>query len=158
MKIFETNEEIVELAENCFNATGLPQMGMNLKIMSVVKGKDVLKVGRANATTEFLTKNSDIITLYVYEEAFERLSDEFKLKLMEGVLSNVSYDTEKDKLVVDNSRYGELLRMKRKYPNYCEMIETAVMVIDQIAEEEKQRKEEEKARKAEEKALKKRNN
>jgi len=158
MKIYETSADIAELCQAKWEETSLPQMGMNLKIMSVVKGKDVLKVGRANATTEFLTKNSDIITLYVYEEAFERLSDEFKLKLMEGVLSNVSYDTEKDKLVVDNSRYGELLRMKRKYPNYCEIIETSVMVIDQIAEEERQRKEEEKARKAEERALNKRNN
>ena len=158
MKIFETSADIIELANTKFDETGMPQMGMNLKVMSVTKSKDVLKVGRANATTEFLTKNSDIITLYVYEDAFDRLSDEFKGKLMEGVLSNVSYDTEKDKLLVDNSRYGELIRMRRKYPSYVDIIETATMVIEQIAEEEKQRKEEEKLRKAEEKAAKKRNN
>ena len=158
MKIYETSADIAELCQAKWEETSLPQMGMNLKVMSVTKSKDVLKVGRANATTEFLTKNSDIITLYVYEDAFDRLSDEFKEKLMEGVLSNVSYDTEKDKLLVDNSRYGELIRMRRKYPSYVDIIETATMVIEQIAEEEKQRKEEEKLRKAEERAAKKRNN
>lgn len=157
-KIFETSKDIAELAFDKFEQTNLSPMGMNLKVMSVTKSKDVLKIGRANATTEFLTKKSDMITLYIYEDAFERLSDDFKEKLMEGVLSNVSFDTEKDKLLVDNSRYGEFIRMRRKYPNYGDIIETATMVIEQIAEEEKQKKEEEKLRRAEERAANKRNN
>lgn len=158
MKLFETSSDISELIENEFENTELASLGIILKIMSVTKAKDVLKLSRANATTEFLTKNSDILTLYVYEEAFDRLSDEYKQRLAEGVLSNASYDTEKEKLTVDNSRYGEFIRMRRKYANYGDIIETATMLIEQIAEEEKQRKEEEKLRKAEEKALKRRNN
>lgn len=154
-KIFQTSDDIVELAENVFESTGLPQLGINLKIMSLTKAKDVLKVSKANATTEFLTKNTDIVTLYVYEEAFDRLSDEQKIKLMEGVLSNVSYDTEKEKLNIDNSRYGEAIRMRRKYPNYGDIIETSMMVIDEIQEEENQRKEEEKGRKEAERAARK---
>ena len=92
-KIFQTSDDIVDLADEIFSMTGLPQLGINLKVMSLTKSKDVLKVSKANATTEFLTKNSDMVTLYVYEEAFDRLNDEQKRKLMEGVLSNVSYDT-----------------------------------------------------------------
>lgn len=148
-KIFETSQDIAELAHSKFEDTGLPQMGMNLKVMSLTKAKDILKVGRANATTEFLTNKSDIVTLFIYEEAFDRLSDEMKSKLMEGALSNVSYDTEKDKLLIDNTKYGEFIRMRRKYVDYGDIIETSTLVIEQIAEEEKQRKEEEKARKAE---------
>lgn len=158
MKLFETASDIVELANNKFEETSLPQMGINLKVISITKAKDILKAARANATTEFLTKNRDVITLFVYEEAFERLTDEMKEKLMEGVLSNVSYDMEKDKLNVDNSKYGEFIRMRRKYADYGDVIETSVMVIEQIIEEEKQRKEEEKMRKAEERATRKRNN
>lgn len=91
----------------------------------------------------------------MYEEAFDRLNDEQKRKLMEGVLSNVSYDTEKEKLNIDNSRYGEAIRMRRKYSDYGDIIETSVLVIEEIQEEEKQRKEEEKERKAAERAARK---
>lgn len=155
MKIFETAEDIVELAENEFEKTGMYALGINFKIMSVTKAKDVLKVSRANATTEFLTKKKDIVTLYVYEDAFDRLSDEYKQKLMEGVFSNVSYDTEKDRLILDSSRYGEFIRMRKKYANYGDILEAASIVMDEIQEEEKQKKEEERERKAASRASKK---
>ena len=87
-------------------------------------------------------------TLIIYEEALDRLSDEYKSKLIEGALSTVSYDTEKGKLNVDNSRYGELFQMRRKYPNYQDMLEAADLAIKQIADEEKEKKEAEKAARA----------
>lgn len=147
MKIFETAEEIKDLAYDKFEETGLSSLGINLKVMSVTSAKEVLKVSRANATTEFLTNDRDIVTLFVFEEAFDKLSDEQKSVLMEGVLSNVSFDTEKDKLNVDSTRYGELIRMRKKYANYCDTIETSIMMIEELAEEERQRKEEEKLNK-----------
>ena len=148
-KLFETSEDIVELAESKFEETGLAQIGINLRIMSVSNAKDILKISRAKATTEYLTNSDDLITLFVFEQAFDRLSDEQKNLLMEGVFSNVAYDTEKDKLIVDNSRYGEFIRMRRKYENYGDIIEVSTMMIEEIAEEEKRRKEEEKLAKKE---------
>ena len=154
-KIFETSQDIAELAQNKFDETPLSDLGINLKILSTTKSKSILKVSRANATTQFLT-NKDVI-LIIYEEAFDRLSDEFKNKLMEGAISNVSYDTEKDKLNVEGDIAKEMFRMRRKYENYVDAMETAYLVIQQIEDEEKERKEAEKQRKAEERAAKKRN-
>ena len=65
-----------------------------------------------------------------------------------------SYDTEKDKLNVEGDIAKEMFRMRRKYDNYVDILESAYIAIEQIEEEEKQRKEEEKARKAEERAAK----
>ena len=155
-KLFETSKDIAELAQDKFEDTGLAQMGISLKLLSTPKAKTVLKISRANATTNFLTKN-DIILL-VYEEAFDRLPDAAKSVLMEGVLSNVSYDTDKDRLNVDNDIAREIFRMRRKYDDYVDMLETAYMLIEQIEDEERRRKEEEKLKKAEERAAKKRNN
>jgi hypothetical protein len=154
-KIFETSQDIAELAQDKFEETGLPQMGINLKVLSITKSKNVLKVSRANATTHFLT-DKDVI-LIVYEEAFDRLSDEFKNKLMEGAISNISYDTEKDKLNVENDIAKDMFRMRRQHENYVDVVETSYLVVEQIEDEEKRRKEEEKLRKAEERAAKKRN-
>ena len=39
-KIFETDAEIVDLAETVYGETGLAQMGFTLKVMSVTKSKD----------------------------------------------------------------------------------------------------------------------
>ena len=156
MKIFETSKDIIELAEKKFWETSLAQLGVNLKILSVTKSKNVLKISRASAITQALTKKDVILT--VYEEAFDRLSDEFKEKLIEGAISNIAYDTEKDKLSVESDIAKELFRMRKKYQNYVDIVETSYLVIEQIEEEEKQRKEEEKMRKAEARAAKKKNN
>ena len=93
-KFFETSADIAELAQDKFEDTGLAQMGIELKVISVTKAKNVLKASKAGATIQYLTKKDAI--LIVYEEVFDRLSDEYKEKLMEGALSNISYDTEKD--------------------------------------------------------------
>jgi hypothetical protein len=146
-KLFKTSEDIVQMAEDKFEETSLPQIGINLKVISMTKANEVLKVSKASATTEFLTKSSDMVTLFVYEDAFDRLTDEQKYKLMEGALSNISFDSEKDKLNVDNSRYGEFIRMRRKYEDYGDIIEESIMVIEQLADEEKRAKEEERAAK-----------
>lgn len=155
MKFFETSTDIAELAQSKFEDTGLAQMGINLKVMSVTKAKNVLKVAKAGATVQYLT-NKDAF-LVIYEDAFDRLSDEMKDKLMTGALSNISYDHEKDKLLVETDIAKEIFRMRRHYENYVDIMEASYAVIEQIEDEEKRRKEEEKLKKAEEKAAKKRN-
>jgi hypothetical protein len=120
-------------------------MGIELKVISVTKAKNVLKASKAGATIQYLTKKDAI--LIVYEEVFDRLSDEYKEKLMEGALSNISYDTEKDKLNVETDIAKEIFRMRQKYENYVDMVEASYIVAQQIEDEEKQRKEEMKAAK-----------
>ena len=145
-KLFETSADIAELAQSKFEETGLPQMGIELKLMSITKSKNVLKASKAGATVQYLTKKDAF--LVIYEEAFDRLSDEFKEKLLEGALSNISYDTEKDKLNVESDVAKEMFRMRRKYENYVDIMEASYLVIAQIEDEERQKKEEEKALKA----------
>jgi len=153
-KIFETSKEFLELAQSKFEDAGLMHT-VSLRVLSTKKSKNVLKVSRANAILNGVTQ--DDVVLVIYEEALDRLSDEFKEKLMEGVFSNVSYDSEKDKVIVENDIAKEIFRMRRKYENYVDILETAYVAMEQIEEEEKQRKEEEKARKAEERAAKRNN-
>lgn len=156
MKFFKTSEDIAEQIQDIFENTGLPQIGINLKIISTTKAKNALKASKASATVQYLT-NKDVI-LTVYEEAFDRLGDEYKVKLIEGALSNITYDDERDKVAVEGDIAKEIFRMRRKYENYLDILEASYIVINQIEEEEKERKEAEKMRKAEERAAKKKNN
>lgn len=145
-KFFETSQDIAELVQSKWENTGLSQMGIELKLISVTKAKNVLKASKAGATINYLTKKDAF--LIIYEEAFDRLSDEYKERIIEGALSNISYDTDKDKLNVETDIAKELFRMRRKYENYIDIMETSYLVINQIEEEEKERKEAEKAQKA----------
>lgn len=154
-KFFETSQDIAELVQSKWEETGLAQMGIELKLISVTKAKNVLKASKAGATINYLTKKDAF--LIIYEEAFDRLSDEYKEKIIEGALSNISYDTDKDKLNVETDIAKELFRMRRKYENYVDIMEASYLVINQIEEEEKERKEAEKAQKAAAREAKKKN-
>jgi hypothetical protein len=142
------------LARAKFEDAGLVHT-VGLRVLSTKKAKNVLKVLRANAIVHGVTK--DDVVLIIYEEAFDRLPEEYKEKLMEGVFSNVSYDADKDRLNVESDIAKEMFRMRRKYENYVDIVETSYIAVEQIEEEEKQRKEEEKLRKAEERAARRRN-
>ena len=154
-KFFETSQNIAELVQSKWENTGLAQMGIELKLISVTKAKNVLKASKAGATINYLTKKDAF--LIIYEEAFDRLSDEYKERILEGALSNISYDTDKDKLNVETDIAKELFRMRRKYENYVDIMEASYLVINQIEEEEKERKEAEKAQKAAAREAKKKN-
>lgn len=154
-KLFETSEDIKKLAQEKWEDTGLAQLGIDLKVISITKAKNVLKASKAGATINYLTKKDAF--LIIYEEAFDRLSDEYKEKLLEGALSNISYDTEKDKLNVEGDIAKEIFRMRRAYANYTDIMEASYAVIEEIEDEERRKKEEEKLKKAEERAAKKRN-
>ena len=152
-KFFETSADIAELCQSKWEETGLAQMGIELKLLSVTKAKNVLKATKAGATINYLTKKDAF--LIIYEEAFDRLSDEYQEKLLEGALSNISYDTEKDKLNVEGDIAKEIFRMRRAYANYTDIMEASYAVIEEIEDEERRRKEEEKLKKAEERLAKK---
>lgn len=154
-KFFETSQDIAELVQSKWENTGLAQMGIELKLISVTKAKNVLKASKAGATINYLTKKDAF--LIIYEEAFDRLSDEYKERIIEGALSNISYDTDKDKLNVETDIAKEIFRMRRKYENYIDIMEASYLVINQIEEEEKERKEAEKAQKAAAREAKKKN-
>ena len=99
MKFFETSQDIAELAQAKFEETGLPQMGVDLKIISITKAKNVLKASKAGATVNYLTKKDAF--LIIYEEAFDRLSDEYKERLMARIEELLE---DKANLVYDEAR------------------------------------------------------
>ena len=144
-KVFKTSDDIVELIENQFSETGLEPYGINLKILSTVKSKELMTVAKESAKTEFLSKSKDLITITVYEALFDRLDDEAKNMLTEMYLSGVSYDSEKDKITVDKNPVNLILNMRRKYgDDILNKVELVYMVMQEMIEEEKEKKRAEK--------------
>lgn len=162
-KLFKTSDDIYEFITNEWNNTENSKIGVRLKVISTQKAKQILKLSKASATTEYLIREQDVLTLVVYEEAWDRLSEMNKILLLKGIFSVVSYDTEKERLIIDNRPYADLFNMRHTkdangneyLDQYDNALETCALLLQQIEDEQKQAKEEEKARKAEERAAKK---
>ncbi len=148
-KLFKTSEDVAELIMKQFDATGLEAYGIDVQIMSTKKAKDVIKVSKASATTEFLIKKESVIQICVYEAALDRLPMDIQKMLIEMALSTISFDSERDKLNVDSNPYTPLFNGKSKYGAEIVMnaMELSFQVIQAIEEEEKEHKEAEKAAK-----------
>lgn len=162
-KLFKTSDDIYEFITNEWNNTENSKIGVRLKVISTQKAKQILKLSKASATTEYLIREQDVLTLVVYEEAWDRLSEMNKILLLKGIFSVVSYDTEKERLIIDNRPYADLFNMRHTkdangneyLDKYDNALETCALLLQQIEDEQKQAKEEEKVRKAEERAAKK---
>lgn len=139
-KIFETSEDLLNLGQSKFIESGLADVGIRLKVLSLTKSNVAAKVQKANATTNFISHGQIDLVLFLYEDVLDRLDEDARGRLIEGALSNAYYDTEKDKLNIDNSPFGEVIRMSKKYPNYINDLETVELTIEQLAEELKERK------------------
>lgn len=152
-KLFKTSEDVVELIEDKFSETGLEPYGINLKIISTVKAKELMTLTKESAKTEFLAKSQDMVSIIVYEALFYRLDDAAKIMLTEMYLSGVSYDSEKDKITVDRNPINLILNMRRKYGDgILDKIEQVQLIMEEIIEEEKEKKRQEKeAKKAKKK-------
>ena len=143
-KFFETSDEFVDLIEEQFSKTGLDTLGINLKVVSITKAKEMLKASRTSAVTNFLTQGETDILVTIYEQAFDRLPKDVQEMLVEMTLSNVSYDTEKDKLNIETNPYVQIFNMRKKYGEVIlNNLEMAHLTIQQIEDEEKERKQQE---------------
>lgn len=147
-KLGKLSEETNEMVMNMASEMGLENF-ICVEPMSVNKAKTVIKISKGNPTTEYLAKKSELICVYIYEEAFLRLSEEQQLLLLRDAMNTIVYDAEKDKISIGLPSIVVTIEGRAKHGDILlNAAETAVLAIQQIADEEKARKEAEKALKA----------
>lgn len=154
-KYFDVTEENQEFIDNIFQQTGLHNY-INFIILGVPKEPEknsVIKVAKNNPVAEKLGNCPESVVCFLYEEAFDRLDEDTKKLLVEDAVATLSYDTEKDKIIVGCDmisvtlgglhRHGDML-LKAK--------ETGILSCKQIEDERKERVEQIKAERAAKKA------
>ena len=94
-------------------------------------------------------EKEDLIVISIYERAFDMVDEETKRLWIENAIEPIYYDIEKDKVVIENGPSITVgLGMYHKYKNtIVDKLELAALTLQQIADEEKQKKEQEKAAK-----------
>lgn len=152
-KLIKTDESIREEIDSIITnkAKLLVEMGIPMHYMSTKKAKDIIKITKASPATEFMASQNKIgdsvldgmLLICVYEEAWDRLGEDNKEMIVELALNGVEYDTEKDKLNVTNDNLRNAFQLCQKYGAEKTMnaLEASYLVIQQIDDEERERKE-----------------
>jgi hypothetical protein len=96
-KYEEPFEDTQTLFNEVIEATGLNNY-INITVLTNNKSKDIFKVNKSNELLKYRTGDDVIIVLN--ENIFEKLHDEQKRIVVEEAIAYISFDTEKDKLVI----------------------------------------------------------
>lgn len=146
-KIFKASEELQEMVNKVALETGLSTT-VEFQAFSTDKGKDVVKIKRADEMAQIITNKENIVGVIIYDEAFYRFDEKTQWLLIKQELDKVSYDFEKEKLSLTTPMITVPLSSYQKYGNpIIQTLEAAILTIQQIEDERKMRKEEQKANK-----------
>lgn len=156
MKHFALTEENQNLFNELFEDTGLHNF-MQLKLIGTAKAKEVIHVAKPNDVARYVGHLADdVVTIIVYEEAFDRLDEKNKRLLAKDAFNMIRYDDEKDKIAIGVPQIVVTVTGRQTYDtDLINAAELGVLSIQQIEDEKREAKEAEKARKAAEKAAKK---
>lgn len=139
-KLGMVSEETNELIEKIIRENNLDNY-INIKAYAVNKGREVIKIKKANPIEGELTKDEQTVFVIVYEEAFERLTDNYQEILMRDVLNNIQYNPENGKITIGAPRITVTTWGLQKYgEDLLNAAESAVLALEQIDEEQKERK------------------
>ena len=139
-KLFKLTEETENLINKVANEFGLNNY-MNIKCFGINKQRQIIKVKKASPTEEGMGNTSDSVIVIVAEDVLTRLSDEQQELLVRDALSQIFYDDEKDKITVVQPEICITLGGWQKWgEKLVKAQETAILVRQQIEEEERERK------------------
>lgn len=143
----EASAEYVKLVEEAVSETGLDRMGVDFQVYNLLKTKnEVVRVQKANEIAEILTNREDLVIVSIFEKAFDMVDEKTRRMWLESALTKVSYDTEKDKLVIGGEPTITVpLGMYHKYEKLAvDMAELEQLTLQQIRDEEEEEKERQK--------------
>lgn len=144
-KLTMASPDIEKLVQDVATEMGLTQMGVEFQALNTKKAKEVVKVQKASEVTEILSNKETLIVVIVYEEAFDRVEEKERWMWIRQALDVVSYDSEKDKVSLTTPMVSVPLGFYQTYGNVAlQNAELALLTIQQINDEERERKEQEK--------------
>lgn len=120
----------------------LTEIGINVEAIRLKKSKkEVGIVLKANDLVTLFTGDESLVAVALYEEAFNRVDSETQDFWIRNLLSQISYDLEKDKILITKPELQVPLGMYRQFGNIAvQKTELQLITLAQIEDEEKERK------------------
>lgn len=140
-KFGNVSDETKDLIEQLVAEAGLENF-LRVEVINTIKAKQLFKVKKASPESEFMANKPETVCIYVYEDAFDRLDDNARLLTARDAVASISFDTEKDKIIITQPQICVSLGGRMKYgEELLDAVEAGVLAIQQIEEEKKAEKE-----------------
>lgn len=146
-KLRHCSDEATELVRSVADEMGLIASGINFKVFDTKKAKEVVKISKASEIAEILSEQEDLVIVIIYEEAFDRVDEKTRYMWIRTALEPIYYDSEKGKLNLSAPTITVPMSLMSNEKYKTVSIDCAVLgqlTIQQIEDEEKERKAREK--------------
>lgn len=117
-------------------------MGITVEAIRLKKSKNSAgEILVGNDLVKLFTGDDNLVAIALYEDLLNLLDDKTVNAIIEGLLSQVSYDDEKDKIVITKPELNISFGMYHKYGNIAvQNAELVYLTCQQIKEKEKELK------------------
>ena len=138
----DLDQNLVEMVEAEVAKTNLSQIGVRVEPIKLNKSTgssgEVLK---GNDLVKLFMNGDDLVAVALFEEAFMMVGEETKRLWIESLVSQISYDIDKDKLIITKPELAVPLGMYRKYGSkIVDKTELALITVSSIEENKKKEK------------------
>lgn len=148
----ELPEDLEKKVKDLANAAGLREQGITIEPISLRSKKSYGEVIKSNELVTLFTGDADMVCVAINEELFKLLDDQSQTVLIESLLSQIWYDSEKEKVTIVKPELSLGLGMYHKYKEVAvQKLELAYYTLQQIDEKKKEEKAAKKAAAAEKK-------
>lgn len=146
-KFFKADEDICKIVDKVADELSLSNF-VDFETLDMPKSKEVATVMKASALAEYLSDRNDLVLVVVRGDAFDKVDEDTKYFWIRMALDQVSFDSEKGKVVIGVPTITVPVGFYEKYKTKA--VDAALLgkyTLAQIEDEEKQRKAEEAAQK-----------
>ena len=151
----DLDEKYEKRVKELVATTHLRECGVTIEPIRLNSKKSYGEVVKANELVQLFTGDDHMICLAINEELFDTLDDQTTTVLIESLLSQVGYDSEKDKIILTKPEISVGIGMLNKYKEVAvQKIEAAYYGLQQLEQKKKEEKEAKKALKTENKKKK----
>lgn len=141
----DLDESLVEKVKELSTRYGLSESGIKVEALSLNKlGNQVGEIVKGNDLLKLHT-GKDYVAIALNQACFDVVDDQTQEMWIEELLSQVYYDAEKEKVIVNKPEITITAGMYNKYKELAvDKAILAQLTVEQIKEQEKERKEQEK--------------
>jgi len=144
----DLDENLVLKVKQLSNEFSLDSYGIKVEAIRLKKGKTYGEVVKANDLVKLFTGDENIVAVALYEEVMSQFDEQTQNLLIENLLEQIEPQEDNDgnvkvKIVKPQINLGR--QTYQKYGNVAtQKLETVILTLEQMAEEEKMQKEAEK--------------
>ena len=138
----DLDQNLVEMVEAEVAKTNLSQIGVRVEPIKLNKSTGSIgEVLKGNDLVKLFMNGDDLVAVALFEEAFMMVDEETKGLWIESLVSQISYDIDKDKLIITKPELAVPLGMYRKYGSkIVDKTELALITVSSIEENKKKEK------------------